>query len=377
MKIKALIIEDEKVIADQLEKEINAELGRLSRVAEITICTDFAQAPELLRGVRPHVVVLDIRKEKFEEVAAAQPAWQVIRDEHFCPVVFYSSIPMPEGLPQGTDPFACYHSKTTTNPDEIAKVVGGFIRHIDGLQKIRDEIENQAAKTLQKVTPLIWKAESDPDVREQALLRVTRRRLAASLEHPLLGETDIKAWEQFIYPPIEEGLMTGDILRRINGSANDSDAYRLILTPPCDLAVGEDRHPVDEVLAAQCIRVDDAEVLRKCSLKADAADLPDKLGRRLKLDRLDGMLVLPALAGVWPVMVVDFKSLDLIQRTSIAPSPEAIGEDSEYERLASLDSPFREGFAWRFTQTAGRPGFPTMDQESLATDVQVAAALEA
>jgi hypothetical protein len=376
MRIKALIIEDEKEIADELCREIKAELGRLCRVADIDICSDFSKATDILRELRPHVVVLDIRKEKLEANPAGQPAWEVIRDEHFCPVIFYSSNPMPEGFPEGKDPFACYHSKTDTNPDQIARVVGGFIRHIDGLQKIRDEVENQSAKTLQKVTRLIWNAEDDPEVREQALLRVTRRRLAASLESPLSGETHIKAWEQFIYPPIQSDLLTGDVLRRVGGHVNNPDDYRLILTPPCDLATGEDRHPVDDVLVARCLRVDAPEVLRKCSLEAGADDLAGKLGRRLKKDRLDGMLVLPALAGVWPVMVVDFKSLDLIALTSIAPALEAVNGGSQYARLASLDSPFREGLAWRFAQTASRLGFPSMDEESLATDVQVAAAMK-
>ncbi|HEV2454434.1 MAG TPA: hypothetical protein VGY98_09235 [Verrucomicrobiae bacterium] len=378
MKIKVLIIENEKEIAEQLKLEIEGELGRLSRISDISICVDFALAVEQLRSLRPHIVVLDILKERLEAQPAAQPAWQFIRDEHFCPVIFYSANPMPEGFPAGADPFACYHSKTNTNPDQVAKIVGTFIRHVDGLQKIRDEIESQSAKTLQKVTRLIWNAEADPAIREQALLRVTRRRLAAALEYPLAGETHIKAWEQFIYPPIDPNLLTGDVLRRIGGQINNPSDYRVILTPPCDLVVGANRHPVNDVLVAQCVRVNDAEILRKCkSLETRAADLPQRLGKKLKEDRLDGMLVLPALTGVWPVMVVDFKSLDLVPRSTIAPTHEAIVATSAYERIASMDSPYRESLSWRFTQTAGRPGLPEIDEQSLATDVQVAAALQA
>src|SRR5260221_12741976 len=106
MKIKVLLIEDERIIAEQLKLEIEKELKRLERIPDVSVCEDFASAVGLLRSLRPHVVVLDIRKERLEERPAAQPAWQFIRDEHFCPVIFYSSNPMPEGFPAGADPFA-------------------------------------------------------------------------------------------------------------------------------------------------------------------------------------------------------------------------------------------------------------------------------
>jgi hypothetical protein len=60
------------------------------------------------------------------------------------------------------------------------------------------------------------------------------------------------------------------------------------------------------------------------------------------------------LPGEFPVMAADFRSLEIV------PLAEA-GEPAKYERVASVDAPFRELFVWAYLSAAGRPGMPDRD----------------
>lgn len=50
-------------------------------------------------------------------------------------------------------------------------------------------------------------------------------------------------------------------------------------------------------------------------------------------------------------MAANLRKLELI----------AVDEIVDYERIASLDSPFREMVSWAYMQIAGRPGLPERD----------------
>jgi len=379
MKIKVLIIEDDVGIADRLKTAIEGKITALGHETEIEICTDFDQAGGKLRRLRPHAVTLDLKKDPLDD-HAAKPAWDVIRKEHFCPVLFYSAVPLPADFPQDELPFAKYLRKSADDDGDeqaAAERLGAFVPHIKGLQELWNDVESRYAESVSIVSKLIWDSEPEDDKRAQALIRVTRRRLAATLEHPLGGETSIKAWEQFIYPPIDTSLCTGDILQKLNSGGNPDD-FRVILSPPCDLVVGADRSPVAEVLLGKCVSVRHTEVLRKKGLKVESngqpnAELPAQLGRKLCGDNLDGMVVIPKLAGVFPAMVLDLKSLECIQRVKVVVEKKPIVLGAEYVRVASMDSPFREALSWRFTHSVGRPGYPVIDELSLGADVEAQA----
>ena len=368
MKLRILIVEDEEPIADLIESAIQQALHGMNHQCDFRRCTSIRESVEPLRDYRPHVVTLDLKDNALDDALAGRPAWEVIRDEHFCPVVFFSANPLPEGFPDGSDPFAKYLNKTEKDASHVAATVGEFVPHIQGLQDIRSDFESRYAKSLQSVSRLIWEAESDPEIRHQAFIRVTRRRLAAALEYPLADELHVKAWEQFIYPPIDPDLCTGDVLLRSGGDAKNESDYRVILSPPCDLVSGTGRRPVIEVLLACCLSVKDPEVLRKA--KISAGTNATKLGKTLQKDDIDGMLVVPMLAGVWPAMVLDFKRLELVRFDKISASNDRRIDGSQFIRVASMDSPFREALSWRFTHTIGRPGLPEMDRDSLGHDIR-------
>lgn len=370
MKLKVLIVEDEEAVGNLLEDAITQRLRALSHNPIIRRCKTIPKSEDVLEEFRPHVVTLDLKDESTQDFDAGKPAWDFIRDRHFCPVVFFSANALPDGFPDGTDPFAQYLNKIEKDAVAVAATVASFIPHVIGLETIRADVEARYAKSLQKVSKLIWKTEAQGDLRTQALVRVTRRRLAAMLEHPLAEEPNIKAWEQFIYPPTDEShLCTGDVVFQRHADRTKANSFRIILTPPCDLVPGQ--NAIAEVLLGKCIPAADTEVFRRAGIQVNPTPTT-KLAEKLAKDEVVGLKLIPKLGDLWPTMVLDFKSLELVPRTSIALSPETATSESRFERIASMDSPFREALSWRFMQTAGRPGTPDADRTALEAEIKAA-----
>ena len=359
-----LIIEDNRAIIDALTDEFKKAFK--DDIA-VEAC-NFREALTRVRNIRPDLMVLD----RFEGVAedAARPIWDYIWQTHFCPVIVYSAYEAADSDYERSHPFTAYEQKGDGR-QSIPRVIAhakGFLEHADGLRALRDEIDDRIASSLQLVSPLIWRESNTPDQRKELLRRVARRRLAASLDSPACLTDTVIALEQFIYPPLEPSLLTGDVIKTV-GADNDATAFCLVLTPSCDLQTGEKRHPVSQVLVARCIEVNDLALLRLFSLDAEAKDLAEKLGRKLKGDHRQDLCVLPKLNDVWPCMIANLKELQLLSRASIALDQSSITEKTPYVRLASLDSPFRESLAWRYAQTTGRPGLPDLDQTVLEQDI--------
>lgn len=379
MNIKILIIEDNDDVAERLKSAIEAKMKNIGHDTEVVLCNDFEAAPKQLRRLRPHAVTLDLKKDPLDD-HAAQPAWEVVRREHFCPVLFYSAVPLPPDVLEGELPFAKYLRKVADNTGDesaAAELLGGFVPHIEGLQNLWNNVEGRYAESVSLVSKLIWASEPE-DKRVQALIRITRRRVAAMLEHPLIGEAHIKAWEQFIYPPTDKHhLCTGDVVFQRDADRTKAGSFRVILTPPCDLVPGQ--NAIAEVLLGRCLAVNDSEVIRRVVGKIDIANQPNgkltekqakSISEKLAKDDVAGLKLIPKLEDLWPTMALDFKALELAQRTSIALSPESATDTSAFERIASMDSPFREALSWRFMQTAGRPGTPDTDRIALEAEIK-------
>ena len=366
MTYELLIVEDNQGIIDALTGEFQQAFGNEMNVESCS----FRHALSRVRSMRPDILVLD----RFEGdlVDAARPIYDYIWQTHFCPIIIYSAFEAAGSGYEKTHPFYDYQQKNQRN--SLARVVSrakGFLDQAAGLRALRDEIDDRIASSLKSVSPLVWREPATLDQRRDLLRRVTRRRLAASLDSPSSSGDTVTPLEQFIYPPLEPNLLTGDILRRRTAKPGDgANAFRVILTPSCDLQTGSRRHPVSKVLLARCIAVNDPEVLRLCGLQeCNAAKLPKALGGKLKSDDRESICVLPALSDEWPVMVVDFKRLELISRTKISLAKSHRERTTSLYRVASSDSPFRERLAWRYVETGGRPGLPDFDRDTFERDI--------
>jgi hypothetical protein len=365
MPYELLIVEDDAGIIEALTGEFQQAFGTDMNV---TSC-GFKAALDRVRSIRPDILILD-RFEGSVAEDAAEPIWDYIWNTHFCPIIVYSAYEATGSDYEQNHPFAGYQKKGDGSIPKLITRAKGFLNHADGLRVLRDEMDTRIANSLKAVSPLVWRETATLDQRSDLLRRVTRRRLAASLDSPSCFTDNVIALEQFICPPLEDCLLTGDIIQEAGSNSNDASAFRIVLTPSCDLQTGEKRHPVSEVLVAECVPVNDPDVLRVCTLlETPPNKLADTLGKKLKSDAVPNMCVLPALDELWPAMVVNLKKLALIDRTRIALDDSQLTKESLFCRVASVDSPFRESLAWRYAQTTGRPGLPDLDEAVLEQDI--------
>lgn len=174
-------------------------------------------------------------------------------------------------------------------------------------------------------------------------------------------------------PPLGEHLLTADLLKRRDAEWTEEAAFRLVVTPSCDLVPRGSGPPrAARVLVARCERF---TALGPLSFE-DGRVLSPNQRRRLASVLTEGMvgtqLPVPKFPGHVPLMVANFRQLELIEWESIAPGPRGDGEVTgvvEFERVASTDSPFREMVVWAYLRATGRPGVPEIDVESWLDDI--------
>jgi CheY-like chemotaxis protein len=351
MRFRVLIIEDDRTMIKSLKLTLK------DRLIDVKVSsTGFRKAKEKVATERPDAVVMDVFEDQTKTTTKADATWDYIWDVHFCPVVVHSAREEPAFLRGKRHPFAHYEPKSQDSQERVADKLKTYRSHIDGLRAFGDEVAKKAAESLRYVSELVWKEPATDSEKRDLLLRVTRRRVAASFDLPPTDGHRTRAWEQYIYPPLDPDILTGDVLREAAGQANEPCAFRVVLSPSCDLVVSQGA--LEKVLVARCVEA--KRWLKKLGLDAatSEAKLRDKLPREVTRDQHDGVKILPSLPGHIPLMAVDLKELELIPRNQIeAPG----GAASQYVRVASVDSPFREQVAWAYVQVAGRPGMPVTD----------------
>lgn len=360
-RIHILIVEDDSGRAENLQREIKELLGEENVVVVVEPDHERA-APVLLRPHPYDVLILDrFRGNPGNGDDAGQMLWQEILNVKFVPVLIHTAggCDLDPPFPKDNPILRCF-LKTSDSDIKIAEHLASIRKHLDELREVQQEI-NAAFKSVLLVTSAtIWKEEANEEQRAQLLVRSARRRLAATMDSVTeIGQEKLLFWEQYIYPPIEADLLMGDLLRTGDGNKNDPAAYRLVLTPSCDLAMGAGRRTIDNILVAKCRKAD--AYLKALGLTISSA-LTDKAKDRLSKSFNDahssGYIFLPGYKSVLPSMTACLRELELIPITEIASPMQPNGK---FARVVSIDSPFREQIAWAYLQIAARPGMPERD----------------
>lgn len=358
MSWRILIVEDDAAMATSLEAALRREFSGI----EVTVVSEFKEAPSMIATVKPDVVVFDIFDDQIEEHPeyAVKPAWLAVWNEFFCPVVFHTGHEVPE-YKNINHPFVRYEIKGLGSLGRVVNHIKEFAPEIDGLRAIRNELSRSAHETLVHVSPVVWRSGKSNAELTDMLLRAVRRRMAATLDHPAAPLNKIQAWEQYICPPIGNNLLTGDLIRATSGNAIEPQSYHLVLSPSCDLVLGRP-NTLKQVLLADCVPASEFVAKARISPKKFIEGLSSELNK----DQVAGLMVLPTFPGVVPLMAANLKKLSLILYADIATKN---GETKPFTRIASLDSPFRERLAWAYLQIAGRPGVPDVDVQALAVAI--------
>ena len=319
----------------------------------------FSEAENQLQSFRPDIVILDILLGGSQTPPNTEGfnTYDLIWNDHFCPIVVYSAQPdLHESHYQDHEsqrhPLIKHIQKGAASEEKVLDVVEAFLPIINAMQNVEAIVHSQLSKAMKAVAPLVIESNIPSDQMAETVKRSGRRRLAALIDNPLIGEEAIASWEQYIWPPLSPDIQLGDILKTADGDKNTPSSFRVVLTPSCDTARSEKREPkVKAILVAKCCTMKTAlnETGHSSNMKRRNKDKikSELLGPGHK----QNIIPFPPLPGVIPVMAADLRELELIPIQNI-------GKGKEFQVVASVDSPFRELVAWAHLQTACRPGLP-------------------
>ena len=359
--MRILLIDDQKESVQEVYEELKKLEGCHCEIV------NFDNYQNDIARINPHIIVLDLLKGSSETDAPGLQIHGYIWGTRFCPLIFYTGrAELVSDQAASDHPFIKVVAKGNESELRVMECIQSFKSHIDALKATEQEIHSAMNGALREVAPDLFKSTTDAAERSDILVRSARRRVAAKMDEDLLTGTEpgkgLKSWECYLYPPVVEHILMGDILRRRGSDKHLPENYAVVLTPSCDLVRTAKRAPkVKKVLVAHCANAD--RLLQELLLKdAKRKNIISKLQTMLSTGYTKSTMPLPSMPGAFPGLVVDFRKLGLLEI-------EAIEESKEYERVASIDNPWRELLAWAFMLTAARPGMPDRDYEAWANEI--------
>ncbi|TYT26183.1 response regulator [Luteimonas viscosa] len=327
-------------------------------------CSSFSEAVDLLKKERFDLVILDLKDDAAsnQESLAGERVFEELKKCRFMPVIFHTGYP--HKVKELTSPFVKVVTRSEWEHlrqmirEVLATKLPSLIRHIEEEQRV----------FMWESAEKIWINDLDKD-NAADLVFLLARRLANLLSGDVVRKfleiegangapkiDTIHAVELYIYPPISTDFLFGDIFQK---SRNGDAEYYVALTPSCDHAQDKAEH----ILLARCEKLADTQ-----AGEGAAAALAEKLGisngvkgKLTKYIRdnsspVDRFKYLPGTSFL-PDLLIDLQAL-------IAVAPEVMtGEPCEYERVASLDSPFAESLQAKLVRYMGRIGTPDVDAD--------------
>lgn len=353
---KILIIDDDQGIIDVLTEEIGRELAGVACVSEV----DFNQAVARMDSERPDAVILDLLEGAVVADPPGQRTWQSIWNGRFCPVIIYTAFdgPLTPPVPDN-HPFVKIVVKGAGTQAQVTQHLQAFRPLVAAIESIHREVD----MVLQRVLRDTAGAAVIPGTDATHLVHSARRRVAALMDEETAADgRPLFSWEQYLVPAFGDDPLTGDLIRRRGSAWNDPSSYRLVLSPSCDLVSGRNE---SSVLVAKCSSPD--VMKQRLSLPGNADRAADKIRTQvLTQGHWNGFLPLPEFPDRVPLLVASLKDLEVIPYVAIRT---ANGDQSEFERIASIDSPFREQISWAFLSTVARPGMPDRDLAAWANQI--------
>lgn len=368
--IKLLFVEDD-------ERAIRHARDRVQESHPDIQCEvkDFEEAIDWIRKNPPDIISLDLLSGGLsgEPAVAGQSVFEQVWQNHFCPVIVYSAQPDAEEEGRPPHPFLVTIQKGSGSPERFATAVGQFRPQIDALRDAQNHVRREFNTAMKELAPTVFLETSSTIERQRIIVRSGRRRLAAQMDDfsDYEGEDAklLAPWEHYLCPPVSKDLLLGDILHK-TGEAIVANAFRVVLTPSCDLVASSGRKPkVSQILVAKCVEM--KEGLSKVAInlgkkaKNDESKM-EEFHSKLKLELtqafIRNIIPFPKFGSQIPTMAADLRQLELID----------FGQDGSLEsfrRVSSIDSPFRELISWAYMQTACRPGLPDRNVDEWSREI--------
>lgn len=357
---RILIIDDDQDIIDVLKEAIRGGIEGVTCLTEL----DFNQAVARVESERPDAVVLDLLEGPVVADPPGQLTWQSLWSRRFCPVIIYTAFGGPLTPPVPDDhPFVKLVVKGVGTQAQVVQHLQAFRPLVASIESLHREVD----LVLQRVLRDTAGAAVIPGTDAAHLVHAARRRVAALMDEKTATEgRALFSWEQYLVPAFGDDPLTGDLIRRRGSQWNDPDAYRLVLSPSCDMVAGRNE---SSVLVAKCSSA--SAMKQRLQLPGNADRAADRVRTQvLTQGHWNGFLPLPVFPNRVPLLVASLKDLEIVPYVAIRPAP---GGQPEFERIASIDSPFREQVAWAFLSTVARPAMPDRDMAQWSRDIVAAA----
>ena len=356
--LRLLFIEDEPAVIQPVIRLIEKE--RKNVFCEVS---EFATAEEKIASFLPDIVILDLllggtslEDGKPEGLKTRNFIW----DQHFCPIVVFSALPEIYNDENEPHPFVKTVQKESGSEQKVLEALNELQPQIDALKEAERHIRHSFSCAMRDVAPYAFEVLNDSEQRNDIIKRSGRRRLAAQMDEISTDGTKLAGLEQYLYPPICKDIRLGDILKQEGGKNEDPAAFRVVLTPSCDLVSSGGRSSkVRDVLVARCHSIHDGLQLTSWGT-IGISRLRERLPGTLAQGYFETIVPFPGLKNLIPPMVANLRDLELISIEKI---------NTTFPRIASLDSPFRELIAWAYLQTAGRPGLPDRDIDAWRNEI--------
>ncbi len=368
-----LFIEDNPTVVEPAMHELGVRGISCKTVRFENFAAEVAEMP-------PDIVVIDMMNggpSEDPEGGGGKAIYDQIWTNSFCPIIIYSANPDLCEVPK--HPFICKVKKGGGTEANVLNAVLMYQPYLEQKERLRNHVCDILNMTLKETAPAIFMSQS-PASSNETLLRVSRRRIAAEMDCGFASNTNLEPWEQYLFPAIGQNWLQGDVVK-----SKVAGAFFLVLTPSCDLVPRNNgKLKVKSILCASCsdfsedkiscflgvAKEESCEMCGQAACVARKADCDEKKKKNYKKQKISSFVsklnmgcvgkyfLLPGVAGVLPDLLANFKDLSLIPAEKV----------NEYERIISIDSPFREQLSWSFISLAGRPGMPDRDFERWALE---------
>ena len=368
-RLQVLLVEDHPDDLRQFERDFPGVFFSCGVEADIHPCQDFEVAFTRTSSpvFRYDLIVSDTYSGPHKN-RDAHVVLQMIakyRGSRFCPLVIYSNGVMPPDLREG--PFVVWASKSKSGDIEraIKQLLDTNIPQL--ARQLHDDLERTAGSYLWSFLEANWGRLNDPSPLSAGVLeRMVRRRAATQLSDidpasGTAGFAERQAPEYYVYPAFEQpSFNLGDLLR----SRQDVADWRVILTPHCHLfkQQGQDKPKADYALLVKLIRAE--EVLGEKLGRAKVEAAPKRKKTLGLWARSPSQTARPPEGRHWYVpgfLDIPHSFCDFLQVASVPYET----LENDFQRIATLTSPYAEALQSCFAGFYASVGIPTMQTESI------------
>ena len=368
-RMRVLIVDDEPLVRETLNDALQED-----GLWDIEM-QGFDNLKDNLLRFRPDMVVLDlVEGDPQDEKLSGNASYEVIWRQWFCPLVVYSGYADTQSFKH--HPLVANVTKGADTEEEVKRHLKRFIPQARMIRSVQHDFDARIREALRDSADAIRRQTEATDGAsgsDATVQRAVRRLVAARADAGSSAEGRLYSWERLVVPPLGDQLLTADLLKRREAKWTDQAAFRLVLTPSCDLVRwGSRQAKVEQILVSCCEPLARLGPMQLQRGKALAASERKKLKSALAEGMIGEHLVVPRFRNHVPLMAANLKRLELIDWGQIDPIHNNEGQaapKAEFERVASTDSPFREVVVWAYLLVTGRPGLPDIELDAWLDDI--------